>query len=57
MLNFPGIVEKADKGTIMAILEAVELDCFSETQPKQYIGYIDAFRRLAHCHAEVSNKI
>lgn len=41
----------------MAILEVLELDRFSETQPKQYLGYIEAFGRLARSHAEVGNKI
>lgn len=41
----------------MAILEVLELDRFSETQPRQYLGYIEAFGRLARSHAEVGNKI
>lgn len=57
MLQFPGIVEKSDKGTVMAILEVLELDRFSETQPKQYLEYIEVFGRLARSHAEVGNKI
>ena len=57
MLDFPGLIDKADKGTVMAILEVLELDRFSETQPKQYLGYIEAFGRLARSHAEVGNKI
>lgn len=40
LLEFPVIIDKADKGTVMAILEVLELDCFSEVQPNQYFGYI-----------------